>query len=66
VGYRLEIDFSYPEKIHDDMKEFVPAPENIKSNIEWLSDYQKEIGLETGAIKYNEKQENLETVAHKN
>ena len=34
VGYRLEIDFSYPEEIHDDLKEFVPAPENIKSNIE--------------------------------
>jgi hypothetical protein len=40
-GHRVEIDFSFPEEIHDDVKEFVPAPENIKSNIEWLSDYQK-------------------------
>ena len=55
VGYRLEIDFSYPEEIHDDLKGFVPTPENIKSNIERLSDFQKEIGLETGTIKYNEK-----------
>jgi hypothetical protein len=37
------------------LKEFAPAPESIKPNIEWFSDYQKEVGLKTGSIRYNEK-----------
>ena len=51
IGYTTKVDFSCPNEIHDKLKEFVPAPENIKPNIEWLSDYQKEIGLKTGSIR---------------
>jgi hypothetical protein len=54
-GYTVKLDFSYPEEIHDELKEYPPAPENIAPYIEWFSNYQVEVGLETGAIKYNEK-----------
>ena len=56
-GYTVKLDFSYPEEIHDEIKEYQPAPENIAPYIEWFSKYQVDVGLETGAIKYNEKAE---------
>ena len=54
VGYTTKIDFSYPSSIHDKLKEFAPAPENITPKVEWFSDYQKEVGVKTKAIRYNE------------
>ena len=55
IGYIVECDLEYPEEIHDELKEYPPAPENIAPYIEWFSNYQVEVGLETGAINYNEK-----------
>ena len=42
-GHRVEIDFSYPEEIHDDLKEFVPALETRAPTMESFSAYQKDI-----------------------
>ena len=55
IGYTTKIDFSYPNEIHDKLKEFVPAPESITPKVEWFSDFQKELGVKTKAVRYNEK-----------
>ena len=36
------------------LKEFPPAPENIKPDIEWFSHFQKQIGIRTGAVRCKE------------
>ena len=55
IGYIIEIDAYFPEEIHGKFKEFPHAPESIAPNVEWLSDYQKEVGLATNTLKLNEK-----------
>ena len=40
-GYIIECDLFFPPEIHDKLKEFVPAPETLTPNMEWLSDYQR-------------------------
>ena len=37
---------SFPEEIHDKIKEFPPCPENVCPKLEWLSDFQKQLILE--------------------
>ena len=51
TGYTIECDLSFPKELHDKFKEFPPCPENITPNLEWFSDYQKEIGKTNGNIK---------------
>ena len=41
-------------EIHVKLKEYPPAPENIKPDIEWFSHFQKQIGTRTGAVSYKE------------
>jgi len=43
TGYVIECDLHFPSHIHEKLKQFPPAPENIVPEDEWLSDYQKEI-----------------------
>jgi hypothetical protein len=43
IGYILEVDLSFPEHIHDKLREFPPCPENTDIKEEWLSDYQKNL-----------------------
>ena len=40
-------------ELHDEFKECFPAPETLTPELEWLSDYQKEIGETTGIINNN-------------
>ena len=40
-GYIIECNLFFPPEIHDKLKEFVPAPETLTPNMEWLSDYQR-------------------------
>jgi hypothetical protein len=49
IGYIVEVDISFPKYMHELFKQFVPCPENIKPNQEWLSDYQKEVQTLTTA-----------------
>ena len=44
------MDLNFPEELHDKFKEFPPAPETLKTDIDWLRPYQKEIGVNTGII----------------
>ena len=40
-GYIIECNLFFPPEIHDKLKEFVPAPETLTPNMDWLSDYQR-------------------------
>jgi len=44
-GCVIECDIEFPDEIHDKLKQFVPAPEIMKVNSEWLRPYQKEVGV---------------------
>ena len=54
-GHMVKVDLHFPSEIHDKLKEFPPAPENITPELEWFSEFQKELGKKTGNIKDNEK-----------
>lgn len=42
-GYIVECDLHFPREIHENLKQFPPAPETLTPKDEWLSDYQKEL-----------------------
>ena len=42
-GYILEIDLRFPENIQDKLKEFPLCPENISPELNWLSEFQKQL-----------------------
>ena len=48
TGYVIECDLHFPKEIHEKLKQFPPAPENIVPKTEWLSDYQKELREKNG------------------
>ena len=50
-GYFVECDLSFPEELHDKFKEYPPCPENLTPNMEWFSEFQKDLGKSYGAIK---------------
>ena len=52
-GHIVEVDLTFPPEIHDKLKEYPPAPENLSPKIEWFSEFQKELGKKTGHIKEN-------------
>ena len=45
-GYLVEFSFSFPEEIHDDVKEYPPCPENITQKL-------------TGSVKHNYRSERI-------
>jgi hypothetical protein len=47
IGYTVEVDISFPEKIHGSLNQYIPLPENIIPNTEWFSDYQKDVMKKT-------------------
>ena len=51
TGYCVQCDLSFPEDIHETLREFPPAPENLTPGIEWLREFQKQVGPATGAVK---------------
>ena len=50
-GYIIECDLSFPEEIHDKLKEYPPCPENLTPDQDWFSDFQKNVGEKVGIIK---------------
>ena len=42
-GFQLEVDLEFPPEIHDKLKEFPPAPENVTPDYAWFSDFQKKL-----------------------
>ena len=54
-GYVVECDLHFPKEIHDKLKQYPPAPENMIPKDEWLSDYQKELKKENEYKKQHNK-----------
>ena len=42
-GYVVECDLHFPKEIHEKLRQYPPAPENMVPKDEWLSQYQKEL-----------------------
>ena len=51
VGYIIEIDFEFPVELHDKFKEYPPAPQTVAPNIEWFSEFQRELAEKHGIVK---------------
>jgi hypothetical protein len=43
IGYALEVDFEYPEELHDEHNDLPLAPERCKVPPAWLSSYQRKL-----------------------
>ena len=41
VGYTVEVDITFPENIHELVKQYTQLPENLEPKTEWFSEYQK-------------------------
>ena len=48
VGYMLEVDLEYPDKLHDSHDNIPCAPERMVIKKEYLSDIQKLMGEQVG------------------
>ena len=47
TGYILEVNISFPQEIHDRLKQLPPCPETIIPIEDWLSQFQKELKIKT-------------------
>jgi hypothetical protein len=53
TGYAPEVDFIIPAELHEDLRQFPPCPESITPQLEWFSDFQKQIGKLNKVITKN-------------
>ena len=51
VGYIIEVDFEFPVELHDKFNAYPPAPQTIAPDIEWFSDFQRELAGKHGIVK---------------
>jgi hypothetical protein len=42
---------SFPRELHEKFKEFPPCPENLTPELQWFSDFQRQVGEETNVIQ---------------
>lgn len=43
TGYFVEVDLESPPLIHQKLKQFPPCPETLQPEVEWCSDYQRQV-----------------------
>jgi hypothetical protein len=55
IGYMVETDLEFPNELHGYFKQFPPCPETLKPNVEWFSDYQKDLMESTNSKPNSEK-----------
>ena len=55
TGYFVEVDLEFPPEIHELLKQMPPCPETLTPQIDWFSDYQREVMEKTGANTTSEK-----------
>ena len=44
-------DFEFPVELHDRFREYPPAPQTIAPDIEWFSEFQRELAEKHGIVK---------------
>ena len=49
TGYFVEVNLDFPPEIHELLKQMPPCPETLKPDVEWFSDYQREVMEQTQA-----------------
>ena len=49
-GHDVEIDFHILLHLHDKLREYPPAPENLTPDLAWFSDFQKKLGTQLQVI----------------
>jgi hypothetical protein len=47
TGYTVEVDLSFPQEIHERLKQLPPCPETRVPEEAWFSEYQKELNIKT-------------------
>jgi hypothetical protein len=41
---------SFPRELHEKFKEFPPCPENLTPELQWFSEFQRQVGEATNVI----------------
>ena len=47
----IDCDLILPRKFHGEFKEMPPCPETLTPYMEWLSDFQRDVGTKIGVAK---------------
>ena len=47
TGYTVEVDLSFPQEIHERLKQLPPCPETRAPDEAWFSEFQKELKIKT-------------------
>ena len=55
TGYFAEVDIEFPKELHEKLKQFPPCPETLMPQVEWFSDYQREVMEKTNSKPTAEK-----------
>lgn len=48
TGYALDVEIEYPKSLHDEHSDLPMAPESVKTEIDWLSPYQRYLLRKSG------------------
>ena len=46
-----EVDLEFPQHLHYKFKTLSPCPKSLNPKMEWLSEFQEEIGTKSGSIR---------------
>ena len=64
TGYIVEVDFEFPKHLHDKFKQFVPCPETIAPQTQWVSEFQLDLAEKNGIIRNGVYQGGAKLIPH--